>query len=81
MSIGAWVLMPNHFHIYITSHKPSLRESDKSEENKANIALFMHKLCVGYVKYFNQKYNRTGSLFEGNFKSIHFQFINLISQL
>jgi hypothetical protein len=31
----------------------------------------MHKLDMGYTKFFNQKYNRTGSLFEGPFEYIH----------
>ncbi len=69
VSIGAWVLMPNHFHIYITSPKPGLGE----EENKTNITLFMHKLCTSYVKYFNKKYDRKGVLFEGNFKAVHIE--------
>jgi putative transposase len=67
VSIGAWALMPNHFHLYITC-PPTEKEEDAK---KSNIALFLHKLCVGYVKYFNQKYGRTGSLFEGRFKSVH----------
>lgn len=29
----------------------------------------MQKLTTGYSMYFNQKYNRTGSLFQGKFKS------------
>lgn len=73
VSIGAWVLMPNHFHIYITSPTPGVGEDGKTEENKANITLFMHKLCMSYVKYFNKKYDRTGCLFEGPFKSIHIE--------
>jgi len=71
VSIGAWVLMPNHFHIYITSKsspKPGLGEG---EEGKSSITLFMHKLSVCYAKYFNTKYNRTGCLYEGCFKSTH----------
>lgn len=74
VSIGAWVLMPNHFHIYITSSnspKPGLGEKDENLKNKTDIALFMHKLCVSYTKYFNKKYNRTGALFEGRFKATH----------
>ena len=59
VSIGAWVLMPNHFHILI------------KEEVEVGISKFMHKLSVGYTKYFNKKYHRTGSLFEGTFKSQH----------
>lgn len=65
VSIGAWVLMPNHFHIYITSPTPNVRGN-----NKSNITLFMQKLCISYSKYFNKKNNRTGILFEGNFKSV-----------
>ncbi|MCR4334500.1 MAG: transposase [Patescibacteria group bacterium] len=68
VSIGAWVLMPNHFHIYIiTSPKDGL--SGDSKDN--NITIFMRKLCTAYSKYINTKYKRTGSLFEGRFKSVH----------
>ncbi|KKQ83451.1 MAG: Transposase [Parcubacteria group bacterium GW2011_GWB1_38_8] len=31
----------------------------------------MHKLCMGYSKYFNAKYHRSGALFQGKFKAIH----------
>jgi len=68
VSIGAWVLMPNHFHIYIISPTPGVGED---AENKANITLFMHKLCISYAKYFNKKYNRVGALFEGPFRSTY----------
>ena len=30
----------------------------------------MHKLGLGYTAYFNSKYNRTGALFAGSFKSV-----------
>lgn len=70
ISIGAWVLMPNHFHLYLTepSISPSSGENPKVE---SKIALFMRKVSTAYVKYFNAKYKRTGSLFEGKFKSTH----------
>ena len=68
VSIGAWVLMPNHFHIYITtSHKSDLWW--KVEKNR--ISEFMRKVATAYAKYFNAKYNRIGGLFEGKFKSNH----------
>lgn len=68
IAIGAWVLMPNHFHIYITtSHKSDLWKEDK----KSRISEFMRKLGTAYVKYFNAKYSRTGGLFETKFKSVH----------
>ncbi|HUC89079.1 MAG TPA: transposase [Candidatus Paceibacterota bacterium] len=72
VSIGAWVLMPNHFHIYIiTGHKSDLWQSIKRNENKNRISEFMRKISTAYAKYFNAKYNRTGGLFEGKFKSIY----------
>lgn len=68
VSIGAWVLMPNHFHIYITtSHKSDLWQNTK----KNRLSEYMRKVSTAYVKYFNAKYNRTGGLFEGKFKSTH----------
>ena len=31
----------------------------------------MHRLGTGYTRYFNDKNKRTGSLFQGRFKSVH----------
>ncbi|MEI6660013.1 MAG: transposase [bacterium] len=67
ISIGAWVLMPNHFHLYITSPKQGFGP----EKIDNVITKFMSKLCTSYSKYFNKKYNRTGKLFEDKFKSVH----------
>lgn len=57
VSIGAYCLMPNHFHILI------------SQTENGSISKFMQKLTTGYSMYYNKKYKRTGSLFEGKFKS------------
>ena len=57
VDIGAYVLMPNHFHILITP------------KEEGGVSKFMQKLTTGYVMYFNQKYKRSGGLFEGKFKS------------
>jgi len=59
VDIGAFCLMPNHFHLLLR------------EKEDGNISLFMKKLLTAYVMYFNKKYERTGSLFEGKFKSEH----------
>jgi len=59
--------MPNHFHLYLIA----LPKQGFGEIEKNNITEFMGKLCTAYAKYFNKKYNRTGSLFEGKFKSVH----------
>jgi putative transposase len=64
VEICSWVLMPNHFHIILISHR-----SDLWTDKYNPITEFMRKLSTAYVMYFNKKYNRTGSLFEGKFKS------------
>ena len=75
VSICAWVLMPNHFHLYIkTPDKSETFPEARLRENTriANVAtLFMLKSSTAYAKYFNTKYERTGSLFEGKFKSVY----------
>lgn len=65
--IGAWVLMPNHFHLYITPKTEARLPSGNP------ITDFMHRVLTAYSKYFNAKYQRTGSLFESKFKSIHIE--------
>jgi len=61
VSIGAYCLMPNHFHILIKQ----MGEGDASR--------FMHKLLTAYSMYYNTKYERSGGLFEGKFKSEHLE--------
>lgn len=69
VDILAWVLMPNHFHIYL---KPSSHMSDMWENKGKNVVTeFMRKVSTAYSKYFNLKYGRTGGLFEGAFKAEH----------
>jgi len=63
VSILAWVLMPNHFHIILISPRSDLGE------NYNPITEFMRKVSTAYAMYFNKKYGRIGSLFEGKFKS------------
>lgn len=58
VNIHAFCLMPNHYHLLL---------STKIENG---ISYFMKKLNIGYAKYFNQKYERKGALFEGRYKSV-----------
>ncbi|HUC88555.1 MAG TPA: transposase [Candidatus Paceibacterota bacterium] len=57
VSIGAWCLMANHFHILVR------------QEIDSGITKFMKKLGTGYSMFFNIKYQRQGALFGGPFKS------------
>ena len=68
ISIGAWVLMPNHFHLFVTIPlNLKTPQPGCGEENE--VSLFMRKLCGAYTRYFNKKYQRTGGLFESKFKA------------
>jgi REP element-mobilizing transposase RayT len=57
VDIGAYCLMPNHFHILI-----------RVKDTKGT-SLFLQRLLTSYSMYFNKKYNRNGSLFQGKSKS------------
>ena len=57
VSIGAWCLMTNHFHILVR------------QEVEDGITKFMKKLGTAYSMFFNLKYQRQGALFGGPFKS------------
>ena len=59
VAIGAWCLMPNHFHILI------------KEVSENGISTFMQKLLSGYSTYFNKKHYRKGTLFESKFQAKH----------
>lgn len=56
-ALHAYVLMPNHFHLLLT---PSTEKS---------LPLFMQSLGRRYVRYFNNEYQRSGTLWEGRYKS------------
>ncbi|MDO6568574.1 transposase [Alteromonas sp. 1_MG-2023] len=58
VSIHAWVLMTNHIHLLCT---PQL--------DNHGLSTMMQSLGRMYVRYFNQKYKRTGTLWEGRFNS------------
>ena len=59
VAIGAYCLMPNHFHILV------------KEISDGGITKFMSKLLTAYSTYFNKRYSRTGSLFSSEFKARH----------
>jgi putative transposase len=55
--IHAYVLMTNHIHILLSADKPS------------NISKFSQAIGRKYVPYFNRKYEKSGTLWEGRFKA------------
>ena len=57
VAIHAWVLMTNHVHLLVTP---------KTDDG---VSRLMQTLGSHYVRYFNFTYKRTGTLWEGRFKS------------
>ena len=55
--VHAYALMSNHFHLMIT---PGSRQA---------LARGMQSLGRRYVRYFNRRYGRTGTLWEGRFRT------------
>jgi len=57
VDIHAWVLMTNHVHILCTP------------QQEGAISRMMQSLGRRYVQYFNYQYRRSGTLWEGRYKS------------
>lgn len=54
-----YCLNSNHYHLIL------------EQVASQGIEKFMHRLGTGYTKFFNNKHKRSGSLFQGKFKSVH----------
>ncbi len=59
VDIKAYCLMPNHFHLAL------------KEKVENGIYTFIHKICTSYSTYFNHKYDHSGTIFQGQYKSKH----------
>lgn len=58
VDIHGWTLMDNHYHLLL------------SELTEGGLTLFLRKLNIGYAKFFNERYGRSGTLFQGRTKKI-----------
>lgn len=59
VNIVAYCLNQNHYHLIL---QPVVEKG---------IEKFMQRLGTGYTKYFNNRYNRNGVLFQGKFQAVH----------
>lgn len=59
VAIGAFCLMPNHFHLVL------------KEVSEGGITAFMRKIGTAYTIYFNARHQRMGNLFLKPFRSRH----------
>lgn len=57
VAVHAFVLMPNHFHLLITP------------QTEQGLPLLMQALGRAYVRYFNARHGRSGTLWEGRYRS------------
>jgi putative transposase len=57
VDLHAYVLMTNHVHLLATARRPG------------SLSALMHSVGHRYAHWFNLRCNRTGSLYEGRFKS------------
>jgi len=58
ITLLAYCLMANHFHLFV------------HQDQIDGINHFMRSLMSEYVRYFNKKYDRVGSLFQGPYKAV-----------
>lgn len=58
INLLAYCLMPNHFHLLV------------KQKSKKSIEKFTRSIITRYSMYFNKKYERVGSLFQGPYKAI-----------
>jgi len=65
----AYCLNPNHYHFIL------MQVAD------GGISEFMKRLNGGYTKYFNDRNDRSGVLFQGRFKSVHVDTNDYLLQL
>lgn len=56
-SLHAYIIMTNHLHLLVTP------------KDKEQLTVFMQSMANRYVRYFNAKNKRTGTIWEGRFKS------------
>ncbi len=61
VQIHAWCLMPNHYHLLVSP----------VDDDLTNLSEFARKMNMGYSKFFNEKYERAGALWQGKYKKIH----------
>ncbi len=59
ITVIAYCLLPNHYHFLLR------------QEGLESISKFVQRTFNSYTKAFNKAFQRTGTLFEGPFKSIH----------
>lgn len=58
VDVHGWCIMKNHYHLILSGRVDG------------GITQFIRRLNIGYAKYFNERYKRSGTLFQGRTKKI-----------
>ena len=59
VSVLAYCLMPNHFHLII------------HQENRYGMTKLLSRVLSAYSRYFSQKYGLVGSIWDGTYKAVY----------
>jgi len=57
IKIYIYCLMPNHYHFLL-----------KCNQNPKKISNFIHRLHIAYARYYNNKYDNSGHVFQGPYQ-------------
>ena len=68
VELGAYALMPNHFHFLVRTPKGNLSE-------------FMRHFNISYTGAFNRKYRRSGHLYQGRYKAFLIEADNYLLEV
>jgi REP element-mobilizing transposase RayT len=68
VDIVAYCLMPTHYHVLVRV-KPQTSEVYKTSEVSSQVSLAMQKFLISYTKAINKRFERVGSLFQGQFQA------------
>ncbi|CAN5134158.1 hypothetical protein BH11PAT3_BH11PAT3_2770 [soil metagenome] len=61
VEVVCFCIMPNHFHILL------------KELKAGGISKYMQRILNSYGKYYNTKYDKSGHVFQGKFRSVHIE--------
>lgn len=61
VAILSYNILPNHYHLALRSNVDS------------GVSKYLQRVGGAYTMYFNQKYKRSGALFQGKFKAKHIE--------
>lgn len=67
MNIVSYCLMPTHYHIL--GRIKQTPEASKTSDVSLQVSLAMQKFLISYTKAINKRFNRVGSLFQGQFQA------------